>query len=353
MTAWPQPRDGGLAFLVLAATTLASLRFRIGPLALIVLFVVGIELRAVQFGMGFSDVPNTIRAALDGVAHGGNPYAPGSERAPFPYGPLALLWYAPLHDPRIQEFAVSIVLLAVLALRGQPLGLALWATTPLVVNLASDGSNDHTAALLLLVALVVLERMPRAGALLIGVAAGFKIYALAWLPPIFIWAGAGALLAGLAGAALVWLPAVLLWGAGNVIGAFQAADAVHPSPYYSLGDALLHLRIVLGRTTLDAFRLVAGALTAVALSPLARTHRAVVVAGIAIYMVTLYGGFWASPAYLVPPLLVVCWYIDLWLGPATARIPWPTDPVGALTDAVDRLWPRVDAQRDPTRIAHP
>ncbi len=313
--------------------------------------MVGIELRYAQFGVGFSDVPTTIKAALDEVARGLNPYAAGAERAPFPYGPLSLLWYAPFHDPRLQEFGISILLLSVLAFRGQPLGLALWATVPLAVNLASDGSNDHSAGLFLLVAIVVLERMPRAGAVLIGVAAGFKIYALAWLPPIFIWAGAGALIAGLVGTAVVWLPAVLLWGPGNVFGAFQAADAIHKTPYFSLGEALSRAHISLPRTTLDAFRLAAGALTAVIVAPWARTHRGVVVAGIAIYFVTLYAGFWSSPAYLVPPMLVLCWYIDLWLGPATARIAWPTDPVGLISDAVDRLWPRVDATRDATRIA--
>jgi hypothetical protein len=330
-----------------------SLRFRIEPLALLVLFGVGIELRYAQFAIGTSDVPSTIRTALDGLAHGINPYAPGANVSgpPFPYGPLALLWYLPFHDPRLQEFAISIVLLSVLTMRGQPLGLALWAASPLVVNLASDGSNDHTAALLLLVALVVLERMPRAGALLIGVAAGFKIYALAWLPPIFFWAGAGALITGLIGTVAVWLPAAILWGPGNILAAFQAADAVHKIPYYSLAEALFRAHFNIPRPTMDTFRLVAGALTAVVVAPMARSHRGVVIAGMAIYFVTLYAGFWSSPAYLVPPALVLCWYIDLWLGPQDARIPWPTDPVGVITDEADRRWPRVDATRDATRIA--
>ena len=328
-----------------------SVRYRIGPVALLILFAVGIELRYAQFGVGYSDVPQAIRGTIDGLAHGANPYVPVAGLPPFPYGPLTLLWYAPFGDPRLQEFALSILTLSVLAFRGHPLGLALWATLPVAVNLASDGSNDHTAAVLLLVALLVLERMPRAGALLIGVAAGFKIYALAWLPPIFIWAGAGAFVAGLVGAAAVWLPAVLLWGPGNILNTFQAADAVHKQPYFSLGEALGRANIVFARQTLDMFRLAAGALTAVVVAPMARSHKGVVVAGMAIYFVTLYAGYWSTPAYLIPPVLVLCWYLDLWLGPDKTRIAWPSDPVGLISDAVDRRWPRVDAQRDAARIA--
>ena len=347
MTAWPQPHDGGLAFLVLVLTTLVSLRFRIGPIALLVLFAVGVELRFAQFGVGISDVPQTMRTAIDALLNGQNPYlissTPGVQ--PFPYGPLSLLWYLPLHDPRLQEFAISLVLLAALAFRGRPMGLALWAAAPLVVQLASDGSNDHTAALLLLIALVVLERWPRAGALLIGIAAGFKIYALAWLPPVLFWAGAGAFVTGLIGAFVVWLPAAILWGAGNIVAAFQAADAVHKTPYYSLAEALARAHITVARTTMDTLRLVAGALATVGVAPFVHSHRAVVVGGAAIYIVTLYTGFWSTAAYLVPPALLLCWYIDAWLGPENSRIAWPSDPVGLISETVDERWPTVDAAR--------
>ena len=351
MTAWVQPHDGNLAFLVLAATTLLSVRFRLGPLALIVLFLIGVELRFAEFGQGVSDVAQTTVIAINALLSGQNPYlisnAPGV--APFPYGPLSLLWYLPLHDPRVQDFAVSIALMAVLALRGQPLGLALWATAPVLVHLASDGSNDHSAALFLLVALLVLERSPRIGAVLVGVAAGFKIYALAWLPPILFWAGAGAFIAGIVAVAAVWLPAAVAWGPTNILAAFQAADATHKTAYYSLGETLGRLKIAVPRSWLDTFRLVAGALTAVAVSPFARSYRGVLVGGIAIYMVTLYTGFWSTAAYLVVPVLLLCWYIDEWIGPARTRIIWPGDPVGRITEKVDRRWPTVDA----TRIRRP
>jgi hypothetical protein len=351
MTAWPQPHDGNVAFIVLGVATLLSVRFRIGPLALIVLFAVGIELRYAEFGLGVSDVAETTRTAINAMLSGANPYlvsnTPGV--APFPYGPLTLLWYLPMRDPRFVDFVVSIALLALLAVRGRPLGLALWATAPLTVHLASDGSNDHSAALLLLVAIVVLERWPRVGAALVGVTAGFKIYALAWLPPILAWAGVAALISGLVAFVAVWLPAAILWGPTNILAAFQAAESVHKTPYYSLGETLARAKFIVVRSTFDTFRLIAGAGTALALSPFARSHRGVVVAGIAIYLVTLYSGFWSTAAYLVSPMLLACWYLDLWVGPDNARVAWPTDPVGLVTEAVDRRWPTVDA----TRIGRP
>lgn len=332
---------------MLSVTTLLSLRFRLGWIALIVLFFVAIELRYAQFGVGFSDVPQAIRGALDEMVRGGNPYVPvpSTLRPPFPYGPLALLWYLPMHDPRLQELCVSLLVTTLLAFRGEPMGLALWATAPLTVNLASDGSNDHTAAALLLVALLVLERAPRAGALLIGIAATFKIYALAWLPPIFFWAGAGAFSVGLAGAALLWVPAAIVWGLSNIVATFQAADAIHKTPYFSLAEAVSRTRLHVAQTTFDLFRLIAGAATAVVLSPFVRTHRGVVIVGIAIYFVTLYAGFWSTPAYLIPIWLVVCWYVDATLGPQLSRIRWPSDPFGLIAEAIDRRWPKVDAAR--------
>ena len=234
------------------------------------------------------------------------------------------------------------------------MGLALFATMPLFVLLASDGSNDHTAALFLLLALVVLERMPRAGALLIGLSAGFKIYSLAWLPPVFFWVGVGssgaiAVAMGLVGFLIAWIPAAILWGTGNILSAIQAADAVHKAPFFSLGETLSRvLKINIARDTLNLFRLIAGVATAVAISPFVRTFRGVVMAGMVIYFVTLFAGFWSTPAYLVAPFLVVCWFIDEWLGPAATRIRWPSDPVGRITAWVDRRWPRSTRLELPT-----
>ena len=347
LAATPPPRDGGLGFFVMAALLALSLRWDIGPLALVGLVVVGIELRYFSFGAGVSDVSDVIRGAINMALHGGNPYGIGYDPTrplgePFPYGPLALLWYLPADDPRVLELVVSGIIMAALMIRGRPLGLAIWATSPMLVQLASDGSNDDSAGLLLLVALVVLERMPRAGAVLIGIAASFKIYALAWLPPIFFWAGGGALAAGAIAAVVAWLPAAVLWGLGPIVQSFQLSDATHAVPYYSLGQALGQLGLHPNKGPLNLFRFAAGGITTIVASALARSHAAVVIAGMLIYLVTLYAGFWSTAAYLVAIGAVICWYLDVWLAPvAEARVRWPGDPVGRLTTWVDGRWPRV------------
>jgi hypothetical protein len=347
LAATPPPRDGGLGFLVMASLLALSLHWDIGPLALIGLFVVGVDLRVATFGVGFSGVADVTRGAIDVMLHGGNPYGIGYDPTrplgePFPYGPLALLWYLPAKDPRVLEMMISGVIMAALTIRGRPLGLAIWATSPMLVQLASDGSNDDTAGLLLLVALVVLERMPRAGAALIGIAASFKIYALAWLPPIFLWAGSGALAAGVIAAGIGWLPAVVLWGAGPILESFRLSDATHALPYYSLGQALQRLGLSPDKSLLNTFRYLAGALSAIVTSAFVRSHAGVVVAGMIIYVVTLYAGFWSTAAYLVAIGAVVCWYLDVWLVPGEgARVQWPGDPVGRLAAWADGRWPRV------------
>jgi hypothetical protein len=337
---------------VLVAVLVVALRFDVGPLALIAMFVAGIVLRVFAFGTGRSDVGLVTRAAIEFFAQGGNPYGIGYDvtippGAPFPYGPLTLFWYMPFSDPRVLEVLVSVVIAGVLAVRGRPLGLAIWATFPAFARIVSDGSNDTSGGLFLLVALVVLERLPLLGAALVGIAAGFKVYALAWLPAIFAWAGVSAFIAGLAGAALVWLPAVLLWGAGNILKSFQLTDVHKNSPYYSLSHAMTYLGLPVNKQLMTLAAYFWGALAALASLFAVRSHRGVVVGGVVVFFVTLYTGWWSTAAYLLAIGPVLCWYVDVWLGPQPGedgdrdptRTRWPGDPVGRFTKFVDRRWP--------------
>src|SRR5258708_3867055 len=108
MTTWPPTRDGGLSFFILVSVALLSLRFRLGWAALVILRLVGMEMRVVESGSAFTDVADPTQATLRDVLTGGTPYAPVidplfPDRPPFPYGPLTLLWYLPLRDPRLTE----------------------------------------------------------------------------------------------------------------------------------------------------------------------------------------------------------------------------------------------------------
>jgi hypothetical protein len=328
-----------------AATLAISLRWRAGVLAVMVLLGAGILLRTGAVYGGFSDVLTVTRAAMDVMLSGENPYGRGYPQstppgAPFAYGPLALVWYLPaLGWIGRYETYLACGLVVALAVRGRVLGLAVYAVlAPLLVT-ASDGSNDTSAGLLLLVALLVAQRVPLAGAALLAVAAAFKPYAAAWLPPLLAYGGvAGPLIGFVAGTALIWGPAVLRWGGGPIVESFRAADAVHATPYYSLAWILGGTRIM-PEPAWQLLRLAVGAVVAIAGWPLVRTARSFVLVGAVVYVATLYTGWWSTFAYLAALAPVLCWHLDDWLGLGEDRVRWPGDPVGRLTGWVDARWP--------------
>ena len=135
-----------------AATTLASTRFRLGPIALVVLFAVGhrAALRAVRRRASRMCRRRSRRHSTrccDGI----NPYAASDRHRPSAVSHTGRSRCSGTCRCTIRDCRSSpsrCCCLAGLTFRGQPLGLALFATMPLFVQLASDGSNDHTAALL-------------------------------------------------------------------------------------------------------------------------------------------------------------------------------------------------------------
>jgi hypothetical protein len=281
-------------------------------------------------------------AAVQVVQGGGNPYGVGYSAsqppgAPYAYGPLALLWYA-LTPDRI-ELIVACLTLILLALRGHVLGLAIYATLPALLVTANDGSNDTSVGLLLLVALLVAQRAPVAGGFLLALTAAFKPYALAWLPTLLAYGGIGLpLLAFLAGSLVAWGPALLLWGPAPILESFRRAEAIHERSYYSLawilgGSATLPIGVW------QALRWIIGGAVAVGGYLVVRSARSFVVAGIAIYLATLYTGWWSTFAYVAAIAPIVCWHLDDWLGLDAGRVQWPGDPVGRFTEWVDDRWP--------------
>lgn len=239
--------------------------------------------------------------------------------------------------------AVAVAVLGLLALRGRLLGLAIYACAPILLSLTSDGSNDTSAGLLLLAGLVLVGRLPRAGAFVLGLAVAFKPHALAWAPPLLAWLGWPILLPLVLGAGLFWIPALLVWGVGNVLLSVRLSDEAHGAPYYSLGMALQRLGVRVDREELNLLRLVVGGFTALGVMTTVRTQRGVIVGGTLIFIATLFSGFWSTFAYFAAIAPVICWYVDDWLGYRDRRAVWPGDPVGRLEDAVERRWPSVDA----------
>lgn len=348
------PRPVTLIYLLMMATALGvALRFRVGLIAALILLAAGAGMRVALFGTAYSDVLRVTVAAINLVQGGGDPYGLGYTTttppgAPFAYGPLALLWYLPfLREPRIAEMAAAMLILIALAVRGRPVGLALYALTPILVTTAGDGSNDTSAGLLLLIALVVAARLPRAGALLLAVVVAFKPYAAAWVPGLWAWAGGGALLAFIAGFALTWGPALLIWGTGNVLQSFALAEQIHHTSYYSL--AAVVEAIFKRRFSPEGFgqlRLFIGAVVALVSLPLVRSAGAMIASGSLIYLATLYAGYWSTHAYIAAIAPIVCWHLDDWVGLGRQRIQWPGDPVGRLEAAADARWPARDGRQD-------
>jgi hypothetical protein len=319
---------------------MAALRWRIGLIAVVGLLVVGVALRAVPGPPG-SDVLTVVRAAMELALAGGNPYGHGFVEsrppgAPYAYGPVALLWYLPSRtDPVQLELLMTYVTLGLLGARGRVLGLAVYATMPPLVALASDGSNDSSAGLLILIALLVALRSPWLGAFALAVAAAFKLYALAWLPPLVVYGGLATLLPFLAGTLLTWGPAIVLWDAKNILVSLQQAEAIHDNAYYSLAFAAN--RFGVPRTVFDTGRFVAGGALAASSWIFVRSARSFIVVGTAVFLATLFLGWWSTYAYFAAIAPVICWHLDDWLG--LPRVAWPLDPVGRITEWVDRRWP--------------
>jgi hypothetical protein len=321
-----------LHLFALTALLFVSLRWPIAPLAVVALLVAGIDLRLAYFVPGGSDVDDVTRAAIARMVAGLSPYGVGYPQsvppgASFPYGPLALLWYLPFDQPRQLDLLISLVILFLLAARGRPLGLAIYAVLVPLLVVASDGSNDMSAGLLLLVALVSAERWPRLGAAVLGLSIAFKPYTLAWVTPMIGWAGLNALWPMLLTAALFWLPALFAWGPVAIWDSVVGAEAaqVRVGAYYSLAQALKRFGSPVALETLNLIRLVAGAVAATVALFRTRTHAGMVLGGTAIFLVTLFLGVWSTYAYLGAIAPVLCWFVDDWLGHRADRVVWVSE----------------------------
>ena len=314
-----------------------STRRPIDQAALLILLVGALAIRyQIRSNVG-SDVLDVTAAAIDRVFAGLNPYGVGYEQSrppgsPFPYGPLAILWYVPAANlPRLAELLSASAVVTLLALQGRYLGLAIYAATPAIVNTSVDGSNDTTLGLLIAAAFLVASWRPMvAGAILAG-AVAFKLSAAAWVPAFLVWGGAR-VGASFALASLVfWSPVLLVWGPTAFVGSAAQANAVHRDSVWSLGAVL---RGVIGDAAvrlLDTLRLALGGLTAVVSLPFVRARTEepggrtgaldrVIVVGTLVYLVTLFAGSWATFAYFAAIAPVLCLRVDDWLGIPTSPL---------------------------------
>ena len=316
-----RPNPALLAFIAVAIVALLLAVRRPNERAtLAILLVGGLAIRlAIRNRVG-SDVLDVTAAAIDRVFAGLNPYGFGypdsrPPGAPFPYGPLALVAYFPVPDqPRLLELFSSTIVATVLALRGKLLGLAVYATMPVIVNTSVDGSNDTTLGLLLLGTFVLAPRRPVIAGAVLAYAVAFKLSAAAWVPAFLVWGGWQVAAAFAAGSLIAWSPVLFIWGPGTFLDSLSKANSLHTDVVWSLGQAL---RDVVGADAvraLDNLRFVFGGALAVAMLRFARSLDGVLIAGTLVYLVTLFGGTWGTYAYFAAIAPVLCWRLDDWLG---------------------------------------
>jgi hypothetical protein len=318
---WPDRTAIAVAGAI-ALTLVAAARWQLRWLPVVVLVGCGIALRLAMFHVNGSDVSDVTRVAILTVQHGGDPYGVGyiSSRpagAPFPYGPLALLWYLPfVQDPTVMEFGVSVALMLYFALRagkGRPVGLAIFALAPPLVLATVDGSNDTSAGLLILAALVVAVRRPALAAVILAAAVSFKPYAIAWVPPLVIWAGIPSLIAFAVASVVAWAPVLFLWGPASYLQSLVMAQETHlRQSYWSLGAIVDGFAPGAGRA-LETIRYFVSGAVAVFGGLKVRSIDGVIVVGAVVFVIAQFGGNFGSYVYLAAVAPILCWRVDDWL----------------------------------------
>lgn len=326
---WPDRTAIGVAGLI-GLTLLAATRWKLTWVPVIVLVICAIALRLAMFGNHASDVSDVTRAAIGFAYGGGNPYGFGYFEsrpmgAPFPYGPIDLYWYAPFaFDPTVLEVAVSIaitLMLAVRAANGRPVGLAVFAVAAPIVLASVDGSNDTSAGLFILAALVLAGRWPMLGAAVLALAVAFKPYALAWLPPLVAFAGIPALLAFVVMSLVAWAPVLFLWGPGSYLKSLAMAQQVHlRASYWSLGAILDSFAPDAVARALETARYFAAGAVAILGSLKVRSLDGVIVVGTLVFLIAQFGGYFGSYVYLAAIAPILCWRVDDWLHRALPEI---------------------------------
>ncbi len=290
-------RGAGLPQLVMVGFVLLLVGSALGlrrreAFAAMLLIGASVVLRMMWFHVGQADQVVVSQAALARVLEGSGPYGIGYAEtippgAPFPYGPLALLWWAP--GPDI-ELVSAIGVLLVLWWERAWLTLAVFGSLSISVQMNTAGVNDYSPALLLLLAIVALRSRPIVGAALLAVAAALKPYAFAWFLPAIGYGGLSTAAVLIGGTAILWSPLFLWWGGpAAFLRSAQLAASVHQVPEMALNVPPLRW-IAVPIALLGLF---------------VRTWEGAVLAGSAVFAAFLFFDRWASLGYWLALIPVV------------------------------------------------
>jgi hypothetical protein len=253
--------------------------------------IAGSLLRAAFVGIGpETDQVAVSRAAGLAALGGENPYGRGYDEsvppgAPYPYGPLALLWFLPGVWAEVIAGTATLVLL--LAVRAW-FTLAGYASFVFVLRGTTMGLNDVSPGFLLTAGLLLLAWRPWLGGALLAAAAALKPYALAWFPAAVGFGRLPAVIGLGIASAIAWSP-LLAWGPASFLRSVEAAMALHSVPAHALNvpqARLLAIPLAL-----------AGFLT--------RRWTSMVLLGLAVFLVVLFFDRWASLGYILTVVPIV------------------------------------------------
>lgn len=273
---------------------------------LLAIFVAAVILRLAFVLVCCTDQIAVSQSAWERVISGlGGPYGVGYASttppgAPFPYGPLALVWWIP--GP-VVELGAAFAIMSVLAWQRALLTLAAFAVWQPSVSMTLVGVNDYSPSLLILVGMLALRWRPRIGAAVLALAAALKPYAFAWFVPAIGYGGVGVAAVLIGATAVLWSPLFLWWGGlAPFLKTVQLAEVAHPMPGQTLNLPVLRWLAV----------------PLVALSLAARRWDDMVILGSAAFVIFLFLAHWASFSYWLAVLPILGLALEhRWLHPST------------------------------------
>jgi hypothetical protein len=197
---------------------------------------------------------------------------------------------------------------------GRPIGLVIFALAPPLILASVDGSNDTSAGLFILVALALAAKRPLVGAGVLGIAVAFKPYALAWLPPLALWAGVPAIVGFLVASLVAWSPILFVWGAESYLKSLAMAQQTHlREAYWSLASVWNGIDPDSAPRALETIRYVASGAVAVIGGLRVRSIDGVIVVGAVAFMIAQFAGYFGSYVYVAAVAPVICSRVDDWL----------------------------------------
>jgi hypothetical protein len=355
---WPDNYGIGVS-LTLGVGLIAAARWKLTWAPVFIVLICGVGLRWATANLASSDVADVTTAAIRTMLRGWDPYGIGyvvsrPAGASFPYGPVALLWYLPMfRDPTQIEVFSSLALMGFFGIRaamGRPLGLVLFALAPPLVLATVDGSNDTSAGLLILIALGLAAKRPVIGAAALAVAVAFKPYALAWLPPLALWAGVPAVLGFAAASVVAWSPVLFIWGVGSYLKSLSIAQQTHMrEAYWSVASIWDGLLPGAAPRALETIRYFLSAAVAVVGGLRVKTIDGVIVVGTLAFVIAQFGGYFGSYVYVAAVAPILCYRVDDWLRTMLPELARAYDE----TAVAERRLPRAAAPTAPAPLPAP